>query len=111
MLRDKYIHMPTSVDQSLLEAIHEFQSVLTPHQNRELQAIKSIPDASASITFTAQLDRADPNRKGRSIASRLYSILKSIQEFSSIVDTCVSSHQEIAALVWRSVKLTMTASL
>ncbi|KAL2010345.1 hypothetical protein VTN00DRAFT_6152 [Thermoascus crustaceus] len=92
--------MSTSVDQSLREAIYEFQSVLTPERNKELQAIRSVPDARSIIIFTAQLDLEDPRRKGRSIASRLHSILESIQQFSSIVGTFVSSHPEIAALVW-----------
>ena len=59
------------------------------------------------MIFTAQLDRDNQLRKGRGIASRLYSILQSMQTFSTVVDTFVSSHPEIAALVWGSVKLTM----
>lgn len=99
------------VDQSLQEAINEFQSVLTEDQRKEFRKVKNVPDADTVITFTAQLDIANTQRKGNSIASRFYSFLQSIHQFSSIVDTFVSSNPNIAALVWGSVKFTLLVSI
>ncbi|RYP63461.1 hypothetical protein DL771_009254 [Monosporascus sp. 5C6A] len=99
--------IPIGPDQALKDAIQDFQSILSKDQRTTLQNIKIVPDADAVITFTAQLDYSNRSRKGHSIASRLHSVLQSVREFSTIVDTFVSSHPEIAALVWGSIKLTM----
>jgi hypothetical protein len=58
------------------------------------------------LVFTAQLDSSQ-QRRGRSIATRLHSVLQSVREFSAVVDTFISSNPEIAALIWGSVKLTI----
>lgn len=92
---------------ALNSALKDFQGILTEEERRKLGNIGGVPGADAVMIFTAQLDRANQSRKGRSIASRLYSVLQSVQAFSSVVETFVSSHPEIAALVWGSVKLTM----
>ncbi len=99
--------MSISVDHTLQEALREFQSALTPDQYKQLQAVKAFPDAAAVITFTAQLDEQNAKRRACGVATRLYTLLQSIQQFSSVVSTLVSSHPSIAALVWGSVKLTM----
>ncbi|KAJ9634593.1 hypothetical protein H2199_008876 [Coniosporium tulheliwenetii] len=99
--------MPSSVDHSLQEALREFQGALTPAQKQQLEAIKAVPDAAAVITFTAQLDEQNAKRRSCGVATRLYTLLQSVQQFSSVVSTLVSSHPTIAALVWGSVKLTM----
>jgi hypothetical protein len=91
----------------LEDAIRSFQDILTDEQRSKLQEIKTIPDADAVMTFTAQLDISCRSRKGRSIASRLHSVLQCVREFSAIVDTFVQSHPEIAALVWGGIKVTM----
>lgn len=103
--------MPIIVDKSLQEAITEFREILTADQRKELNEIKAVPDTVAVMMFTAELDRANPERRGSSIASRLYHVLRSVQEFSAIVDTFISAHPDIAALVWGSVKLTMLVSV
>ena len=94
-------------EQKLQEAIQDFQSILSEDQRQQLQRNEGVPDADAVLVFTAELDSRNRNRKGRSIASNLYSVLQSVRDFSAIVDTFVSSRPEIAALVWGSVKLTM----
>ena len=67
-----------------------------------------MPDASAALVFTAKLDdAASSTRRGKSIGSRAHSMLQSIQQFSTIVDTFISANPGIAALVWGSVKLTV----
>lgn len=71
----------------------------------------SVPDADAILIFTAQLDSVNKNRKGLSFATRLHKFLSSIRDFCGIIDTYVSAHPEIVALVWASVKLTMMVSI
>lgn len=93
--------------QELSSALQSFQSVLSDNQRRELQAIQTVPDADAVLIFTAELDAQNAKRKGRSIATRLYTFLQCARDFSGVVDTFVQSHPEIAALVWGSVKLTI----
>ncbi|KAI6747494.1 hypothetical protein HG530_015874 [Fusarium avenaceum] len=93
--------------ESLEHAINDFQTILTDDQRRKLSNIGAIQDPDTVRIFTAQLDRESQLRKGRGIAGRLSSILQSVQRFSTVVDTFVSSRPEIAALVWGSVKLAM----
>ncbi|WQF79156.1 Putative NACHT nucleoside triphosphatase, P-loop containing nucleoside triphosphate hydrolase [Colletotrichum destructivum] len=93
----------------LKHALAVFQATLTDDERAKLQSLKGTScDADSVITFTADLDRANPARKGRSIATRLFSLLQIVQQFNHTVDTYVSSHPEIAALVWGSVKLAFT---
>jgi hypothetical protein len=98
---------PADTQKPLEEAIRSFRSVFTSEQKTELDRVKSVPDADAVLTFTAQLDAQRRNARGRSIASRLCTMLQSIRDYSAIIDTFVSSNPIIAALVWGSVKLTM----
>ncbi|KAH8684390.1 ankyrin repeat-containing domain protein [Tricladium varicosporioides] len=95
------------VIKSLETALSEFGSVLTDDERKQLQQIKGVPNASAALVFTAKLDASNLTRRGKSIGARAYSMLQSIQQFSTIVDTFVSAHPDIAALVWGSVKLTV----
>ena len=99
-----------SVTKSLEVALSEFGSVLTDDERKQLQQIKGVPDASAALVFTARLDSSNSTRRGKSIGARAYSMLQSIQQFSTIVDTFVSANPGIAALVWGSVKLTILVS-
>ena len=96
-----------SVTKSLEVALSDFGSVLTDDERKQLQQIKEVPDASAALIFTAKLDASNTTRRGRSIGARAYSILQSVQQFSAIVDTFVSSHPDVAALLWGSVKITL----
>ncbi|KAJ0166678.1 Vegetative incompatibility protein HET-E-1 [Colletotrichum tanaceti] len=93
----------------LNQALAVFQATLTDDERAKLQSLKGTScDADSVITFTADLDRVNFARKGRSIATRLFSLLQIVQQFNQTVDTYVSSHPEIAALVWGSVKLAFT---
>lgn len=92
--------------QVLQRALQHFRGRLSENELAELKAEDVVPDANAALAFTAELDR-NPSRKGRSIASRLHNVLQSVWEFTTVVDTFVSSNPEIAALVWGSVKFTM----
>lgn len=92
---------------SLNAALRNFESVLNTDEKKKLRDIKAIPDADAAILFTARLDQANAERRGVSLGSRVYSVLLSVQQFANVVGTFVSSHPEIAALVWGSMQLTM----
>ncbi|KAH7024882.1 ankyrin repeat-containing domain protein [Microdochium trichocladiopsis] len=110
---------PSGLYQSLEDALAGFQAVLSDDQRQELQGIKKNhvnADADAVLVFTASLDSINRQRRGRSTSTRLHSFLSSVGDFCTtmtdgkpvnIADTYVSSHPEIAALVWGSVKLTM----
>lgn len=101
------ISRPPAAAQSLQDAVNEFRNVLDERQRRELDALEPVPDVTDIVVFTARLDRLDPNRRGRSFSSRLLTVLLAVGNFCGIVDTFVSAHPEIAALVWGSLKLTM----
>jgi hypothetical protein len=96
-----------SVTKSLEVALSEFGSVLNDDERKQLQQIKEVPNASAALIFTAKLDASNTTRRGKSIGARAFSMLQSVQQFSTIVDTFISSHPDIAALLWGSVKLTV----
>jgi hypothetical protein len=105
---------PSESPEKVLEvAIREFETVLPQDKLALLQDMKrdAVPDADAVMVLTAQLDAASRSRRGRSIASRLHSVLQSVREFSAAIDTFVSSNPEIAALIWGSVKITMDVRL
>ncbi|KAF4944301.1 hypothetical protein FGADI_12785 [Fusarium gaditjirri] len=103
--------IPKKGDQILQDAINSFRTVLTPEQLAEFECIQSVPDTDAVLVFTAELDLRRQNQKGKSIASRLFPVLQSVHSFTSVIDTFVSSNPTIAALIWGSVKMTMTIML
>lgn len=73
--------------------------MLSTSQKSHLQALNSTPDVHAVLTFTAEIDMENAKRRSRGVASRLVGILQSIQQFSSVVETFVSSNPNIAALI------------
>lgn len=97
----------TTTTNTLNDALQSFKDSSDVEQKTKLQAIKAIPDAQAVSEFTYQLDEENAKRKSRCVAARVSPLLESIQQFSGIVDTFVSSHPSVAALVWGSVKLVL----
>ncbi|KAF5264732.1 hypothetical protein FOXYS1_4470 [Fusarium oxysporum] len=78
----------------------------------KLQQLKAMShDSQSIITFTAELDLLDKNRRGKSVASRLASFLQTIEQFTPIIDTYIQSNPDIAALIWGSIKLTFLSEL
>ena len=96
---------------SLQTAVQEFQDTLTPSQKTELSLLKATPDSSAVLQFTAEIDRKNAKRHSRGVASRLFGVLESVRQFTTIIDTYVQAYPEIAALVWGTVKITILVSL
>ncbi|KFA56343.1 hypothetical protein S40293_11469 [Stachybotrys chartarum IBT 40293] len=78
---------------ALEDAVDGFHSILTREQRDRLGRIGAIRDAETVMIFIAQLDRENQLRKGRGVASRLISVLQSVQAFSTVVDTFVSAIQ------------------
>jgi hypothetical protein len=91
-------------------ALKSFQDCLDSEQKAKLQAIKAVPDAHAVAEFTHQLDQENAKRKSRCVAARISPLLESVQQFSGVVETFVSSHPQVAALIWGSVKLVLQVS-
>ncbi|KAH7124811.1 hypothetical protein B0J13DRAFT_565659 [Dactylonectria estremocensis] len=98
---------PTGADRELESTLARFQAILTDSDREKLQDLKRFQhDTQAIITFTADLDRLDPKRRGKSVASRLASFLQTIEQFTSIIDTYIQSNPDLTALIWGSIKLT-----
>lgn len=114
---------PVVLGHDLDNALAGFQAALSEAQRQELHEIKknhAPPDATAVLTFTANLDLINRQRSGKSTSTRLHSFLSSVADFCivmtdgrpcNVADTLVSSNPEIAALIWGSVKFTLTVSL
>ncbi|KAJ3957877.1 hypothetical protein N0V92_005554 [Colletotrichum tropicale] len=89
-------------------ALAQFGAILTDDERKKLKSQKlGLNDTDAAFKFTLELDELDPVKKGRTFASKLCSFLQIVQSFGQVVDTYVSSHPEVAALIWGSVKLTL----
>ena len=94
-----------------MDALRDLQSALTAQQRADLAALRSVPNANAVVAFTAALDQKHAKaRKSRCVANRLCTILQSVQQYSTILDTFSQSHADTAALVWGSVKFTLLVS-
>lgn len=100
----------TDPQAALQLAVRDFQNMLTEEERGKLGRIGAAREAETVLIFTAQLDHENQLKRGRGVAGRLQPVLQSVQSFSTVVGTFVSSHPEIAALVWGSVKLTLLVS-
>ncbi|KAI0165320.1 ankyrin repeat-containing domain protein [Hypoxylon sp. FL1284] len=90
-------------------AVANFSAALTDDQRRKFYETRAVPDADSILVFTAELDSANRSRKGRSVCSRVSKLLQSVRDFCSIIGIFVSSHPEIAALVWGSIVVNYTS--
>lgn len=88
-----------SVTKLLENAVSEFGSVLTDDERKLLQRIRGVPDASAALVFTVKLDVSNSTRRRKRMGARTYSMLRSIQQFSAIVEIFISAYPDIAAHV------------
>lgn len=91
----------------LHSAIEGFKNVLDTDQRQDFESSNVQPDVSTVLNFTAHLDEINSERQSRCIATRLQTVLQSVQQFSTIVETFVSSNPRIAALVWGSLKFAL----
>ncbi|KAG8525959.1 uncharacterized protein KY384_000721 [Bacidia gigantensis] len=93
-------------------AIQQYQNALLPQQKKDFLTSKVAAPLSADavLAFTAEVDALKSRRTSRCVASRLQGTLQSVQQFTSIIGTFVTSNPAIAALVWGSLRLTILAA-
>ncbi|KAL9025167.1 MAG: hypothetical protein Q9196_005966 [Gyalolechia fulgens] len=97
---------PLKPDDNLAQAIDDYEKILSAEERIQLRT-QGPPDALAAYNFTAKLDRECNSRGRRCMSPRLITFLESVQHFTGVVDTFVSSHPQFAALVWGGVKLAL----
>lgn len=92
-------------------ALSKFQLMLSPEQAAQLSLFSSTPPTADDVVqLTNQIIEFNKNRKSNILAGRFYGLLSSVQQYYSIVDICAGPNQ-IAALVWGSVKLVILVGL
>ncbi len=81
-------------------ALQDFQNSLSAKQKAEFFASSqgAVPDTNAVLIFTAQVDCSSQRRASRCLASRMQGTLESVERFSKVVDTFVSSKPSIGTL-------------
>ena len=90
----------------LAQALHDYETILSDEDKSQLHS-QGFPDATAAIKLTTLIDEKCSSRRSKCMGPRLITFLESIQQFSRVVDVFVSSHPEVAALVWGGVKLAL----
>ncbi|MCJ1229129.1 hypothetical protein MMC12_005794, partial [Toensbergia leucococca] len=97
-------------DTALAQALRDYEAVLSNDQRSRLHSHRgSVPNAAAAINLTTEIDQENNGRMGRGVGPRFITFLESLQQFSSVLDTFVSSNPQMAALVWGGVKLALLA--
>ena len=97
---------PLKPDVKLNQALVDYEKVLFDNERVQLRA-EGAPDTMAAIAFTAVIDKECTKGRRRCMGPRLITFLESVQQFSGVIDTFVSSNPQFAALVWGGVKLTL----
>lgn len=101
---------PLKPEIKLTQALHDYEKILSDEDRSQLHS-QGLPDATAAINLTTLIDRKCSSRRSQCMGPRLITFLESIQQFSQVVDVFVSSHPEVAALVWGGVKLALLVIL
>ena len=91
---------------SLNVALSDFESILTDEQKLRFAATLA-PDPNAAIKLAFEIDHDSASRRGRCLGVRILKFLESVQQFSGVVGTFVSSNPQIAALIWGGVKMSL----
>ena len=97
---------PLKPEIELTQALQDYERILSDEDRRQLHS-QGLPDATAAINLTTHIDGNCSSRRRQCMGPRLITFLESIQQFSQVVDVSVSSHPEVAALVWGGVKLAL----
>lgn len=101
---------PLKPEIALTQALDDYEKILSDEDRSQLHSQGS-PDATAAINLTTLIDRKCSSRRRQCMGPRLITFLESIQQISQTVDVFVSSHPEVAALVWGGVKLALLVIL
>lgn len=91
---------------SLVQALNDYETILSDEDKIRLHS-QGVPDVMAALNFATTIDTKNASHRRQCMGPRLITFLESVQQFSSTVDTFVSSHPEIAALVWGGLKLAL----
>ncbi|KAK6348509.1 hypothetical protein TWF718_006299 [Orbilia javanica] len=93
----------------LEKSIEDFKLTLNPEDHNTLKNYSN-PNAEDVANFVKDLDAKlqQKQKRRKALQSSPFTIfIQSLQQFSGIVDTCVQSNPEIAALVWGGVKFVL----
>ena len=109
---------PTQAETALTNALHNFESVLSDQQKQELLS-SGPPSASAAIELATRVDSECIEQRKHCMGPRLIPFFECIQEcfrlFSDelqpATDTMVSSHPEVAGLIWGGLKIVLLVCL
>lgn len=108
LFRSSALALPQSPpDLELSAALDEFRNSLKPEDRAVLQANTTTPNSESVLKLTIELNEARSKHATRCIAGRLSRLLDSVQQFSSIIGTYVSSNPAVAALIWGSLRFTL----
>ncbi len=91
---------------TLLQALNDYETILSDEDKIQLHS-QGAPGVMAALNLATIIDAKNTSHRRQCMGPRLITFLESVQQFSSIVDTFVSSHPNIAALVWGGVKMTL----
>ena len=97
---------PLKPEIKLDQALVDYERVLSDDEKAQLRA-EGAPDTMAAITLATLIDKQCTKSRRQCMGPRLITFLESVQQFSGVIDTFVSSHPQFAALVWGGVKLTL----
>lgn len=101
---------PLKPEVELTQALRDYEQILSREDRSRLHS-QTLPDATAAINLMTRIDRECSSRRSQCLGPRLITFLESIQQFSQVVDVFVSSHPQVAALVWGGVKLALLVTL
>lgn len=88
------------------QALAEYEAILSDEDKIQFHN-QGVPDSMAAIRFTILIDSKCNDRRRQCMGPRLITFLESIQHFSGVVDTFVSSKPQVAALLWGGVKMAL----
>jgi len=89
----------------LQQAIKDFTGVLSPTEKTAIQNGPS-PERKNILELTAAInDKVFLKFQARKYVGRVQQFLETLQRFSPIIDTFVSSDPKVSALVWGSLRL------
>ena len=91
---------------TLVQALNDYETILSDEDKIQLHS-QGAPDVMAALNLATTIDAKNTSHRRQCMGPRLITFLESVQQFSSIVDTFVSSHPDIAALLWGGLKLTL----
>ena len=95
---------------TLLQALNDYETALSDEDRLRLHS-EGAPDVMAALNLATIIDARNASYRRQCMGPRLITFLESVQQFSSLVDTFVSSHPEIAALVWGGLRMALLVNI